>query len=215
MRSKLNVIAMAKTSEMQTENAKRHGRLSNSAYRTREHLMEAEIGKVLEALKHNRCGYRDRLMGLLTFRHGLRVSELIQLQWPDINFAQGEIFVRRLKGSQDANHYLEADEINGLRRLRRDGPTHERFVFLSERGTVFTRDGVLKMLKRAGEAAGLPFAIHPHMLRHSTGFKAANDGIATRTVQHLLGHKNIAHSVRYSAMSAKPLAKIQWKQFAP
>jgi len=215
MRGKSNVIAMAKTSVMQTEDTKRAGRLPNCAYRTREHLTEAEVGKLLEALRRNRTGRRDWLMGLLTFRHGLRVSELIRLHWADINFAQGEIFVRRLKGSQEANHYLEADEMNGLRRLRRDGPTHERFVFVSERGTVFTRDGILKMFKRAGQGAGLPFAIHPHMLRHSTGFKAANDGIATRTVQHLLGHKNIAHSVRYSAMSAKPLAKIQWKQFAP
>jgi type 1 fimbriae regulatory protein FimB/type 1 fimbriae regulatory protein FimE len=52
------------------------------------------------------------------------------------------------------------------------------------------------------------------MFRHSAGFKAANDGVATRTVQHLLGHKNIGHSVRYSAMSAKPLAAIRWKQFS-
>jgi site-specific recombinase XerD len=213
MSTKTDDIPITKTSEMQTENTKRPGRLPNSSYRTREHLTETEVGKVLEALKRNRNGHRDRLMGLLCFRHGLRASELINLQWSDMAFDQGELFVRRLKGSQEANHYLEADEMNGLRKLRRDGPTHDRFVFMTERGTVFTRDGVLKMFKRAGEAAGLPFAIHTHMFRHAAGFKAANDGVATRTVQHLLGHKNIAHSVRYSAMSAKPLAAIRWKQF--
>jgi len=146
-------------------------------------------------------------MGLLTFRHGLRVSELINLQWADVSFDQAELFVRRLKGSQDANHYLERDELNGLRQLRREGPTNDRFIFVTERSGLFTCDGVLKMFKRAGEEAGLPFAIHPHMFRHAAGYKAANDGVATRTVQHLLGHKNIAHSVRYSAISAKTLGR--------
>lgn len=82
---------------------------------------------------------------------------------------------------------LLRDELNGLR-LQREGPTHEKFVFWTERKATFTRDGVSKMFKRAGEAAGLPFRVHPHMFRHAADFKAANDGVATRTVQHLLGH---------------------------
>jgi site-specific recombinase XerD len=53
-------------------------------------------------------------------------------------------------------------------------------VFWTERKATFTRDGVLKMFKRAGEAAAA----------HAAAFKAANDGVAMRTVQHLLGHKN-------------------------
>jgi site-specific recombinase XerD len=213
MAAKSTVVRMAKTAVMQTENAKRHGRLPNAAYRDREHLDEAEVGRLLKALKGNRHGQRDRLMALMIFRHGLRVSELINLKWDDVSFDQGELFVRRLKGSQNTNHCLESDELNALRRLRHDGPTNDRFVFVSERDTIFTRDGVLKMIRRAGKAAGFKFTIHTHMLRHSTGFKTANDGVATRTVQHLLGHKNIAHSVRYSAMSSAPLRAIQWKAF--
>jgi integrase len=77
-------------------------------------------------------------------------------------------------------------------RLRRDGPTNDRFVFV----------GALKMFKRAGEAAKLPFGIHPHMFRHAAGHRAVNDGVATRTVQHILGHKNIALRLPASAMSA-------------
>jgi integrase len=206
-----NVVPITKSSEKQTENTKRPGRLPNEAYRTREHLTEDEVLKVLAALKHNRNGSRDWLMGLLCFRHGLRVSELIDLQWSDIKFEAGQMHVRRLKGSQDADHFLEKDEVNGLRRLRREGPTHDRFVFWSERKGGLTRDAVLKMIKRAGEAAGLSFPIHPHMFRHAVGFKLANEGVPTRDVQHTLGHKNIAHSVRYTAMAARPL-KVRWKR---
>jgi hypothetical protein len=51
------------------------GRKANDAYRTREHLTEAEMPKLLAALKTNRHGHRDWLIGLLIYRHGLRVSE--------------------------------------------------------------------------------------------------------------------------------------------
>ena len=211
MAIKSNVIQLAKSSVVQTENAKRPGRLANDAYRTREHLTEDEVLKVLAALKLNRYGQRDRLMGLLAFRHGLRVSELIDLQWSDILFDQTQMFVRRLKGSQSNAQALESDELNGLRRLQREGPTNDRYLFVSERGTIFTRDGVLKMIKRAGEVAGLPFPIHPHMFRHAAGTKLANDGVPSFDVQRALGHKNIAHSVRYTAMAARPL-NVRWKR---
>ena len=55
---------------------------------------------------------------------------------------------------------------------------------------------------RAGEAAGLGMPIHPHMLRHSTGFKLANDGQDTRAIQHYLGHRNIQHTVIYTRLAA-------------
>jgi type 1 fimbriae regulatory protein FimE len=58
-----------------------------------------------------------------------------------------------------------------------------------------------RMLTRLGPAAKMPFGIHPHMLRHSTGFKLANQGVDTRSLQHYLGHKNIQHTVRYSELS--------------
>jgi type 1 fimbriae regulatory protein FimE len=52
-------------------------------------------------------------------------------------------------------------------------------------------------------ASGDPpgFSIHPHMLRHASGFKLANDGHDTRALQHYLGHKNIQHTVRYTEMA--------------
>src|SRR5262249_59876705 len=53
----------------------------------------------------------------------------------------------------------------------------------------------------SGEAAEMPFPIHPHMLRHACGFKLANDGHDTRALQHYLGHKNIQHTVRYTDMA--------------
>ena len=86
------------------------GRKLNKAYRTREHLTESEVTKLLAALKANRHGHRDWLIGLLIYRHALRVSEACDLRWDDIDLGKRTIAIRRLKGSVDSVHYLERDE---------------------------------------------------------------------------------------------------------
>ena len=45
------------------------------------------------------------------------------------------------------------------------------------------------------------FKVHPHMLRHSCGYKLANDGVDTRTIQSFLGHVSIQHTVRYTELA--------------
>ena len=112
--------------------------------------------------------------------------------------------MRRLKGSTDSVHYLERDEVNGLKLLQRqqqaDG-IKGAYVFINERGQPFGRMGIGRMIERAGEAAGLPFPVHVHMLRHSTGYALAGRGMDTRRLQHYLGHASITNTVRYTAMS--------------
>jgi site-specific recombinase XerD len=88
-----------------------------------------------------------------------------------------------------------------LRRLAREQEPRSPFVFTSERGAPFTRAGFARMVERAGEAAGLGFKAHPHMLRHACGFALANAGHDTRALQAWLGHRNIQHTVRYTELS--------------
>ena len=52
-------------------------------------------------------------------------------------------------------------------------------------------------------AAGFGFIVHPHMLRHAAGYKLANDGVDTRTIQAYLGHRNIQHTVRYTELNGR------------
>lgn len=72
---------------------------------------------------------------------------------------------------------------------------------VTERKGPMTASTFSKMLTRAGLHAKLNIEVHPHMLRHSTGFKLANEGRDTRSIQHYLGHKNIQHTVRYTEMA--------------
>ena len=127
----------------------------------RDHLTETEVSKLLAALKRNRHGHRDWLIGLMIYRHGLRVSEACDLRWDDLDLAARTINVRKLKGSRDSTHYLERDELAGLRRLPRSGA----YVFVNERGDSFRREGIARLIQRAGIVAGIPFRVHVHMLR--------------------------------------------------
>jgi len=95
-------------------------------------------------------------------------------------------------GHRDATMILVA--------YRHDYP-REAYVFVSERGGPISPIGFHRLIQRVGEAANMPFPIHPHMLRHACGFKLANDGHDTRALQHYLGHKNIQHTVRYTEMA--------------
>src|SRR5215468_9161287 len=111
-------------------------RKPNAEYRVREHLTETEVEKLVAALKRNRHGHRDWLIGLLIYRHGLRVSEACDLRWDDIDLKKRTIILRRLKGSTDSGHYLERDELAGLKRLQREG-IKSTYVFVNERGQPF------------------------------------------------------------------------------
>ena len=96
---------------------------------------------------------------------------------------------------------MTGKELRALRRLQREQELKSPFLFGSERGTPFTKRGFQAMVERAGEAAGFDMKIHPHMLRHACGFKLANDGVDTRTIQAYLGHKTIQHTVRYTELA--------------
>jgi integrase len=140
-------------------------------------------------------------MVLVAFRHGLRASELIDLRWDQVDLEQALLHVRRLKNGSPATHPLTGKELRALRRLQREQELRSPFVFTSEREAPFTKRGFQAMVERAGKATGFDMKIHPHMLRHACGFKLANDGVDTRTIQDYLGHKSIQHTVRYTELA--------------
>ena len=169
-------------------------RRPNAELRPREHLTEREIDKLVEAAKGNRWGQRDATMILIAFRHGLRASELCGLQWSDVEFETGTLHLRRAKGGTTATHPLLGDELRALRSLKRDAKSP--FIFVSERGAPFTVSGFAKLVERA-----VPFKVHPHMLRHATGYALANRGVDTRSLQASLGHRSIQSTVRYTELA--------------
>ena len=197
MKTGLRIVAP--TTEKRTVTPRRR---PNAELRTREFLTEAEIEKLIAAAKSNRWGHRDATMILVAYRHGLRVSELVDFRWDQIDFPGAVLHVRRVKSGSPSTHPIRGDGLRALRKLQREQEPKSPFVFTSERGSPFSTAGFAKIVARAGEAAGLGFAAHPHMLRHACGFAPANKGHDTRALQAYLGHKNIQHTVRYTELSS-------------
>src|SRR5262245_45948473 len=128
-------------------------RRPNSAYRTREHLTETEVEKLIEATKGNRWGYRDSTMVLVAYRHGLRASELVDLRWDQIDFSAATLHVRRVKAGTPSTHPIRGDELRALRRLQREQDPKSPFVFVSERNAPFSPAGFARMVEQAGVEA--------------------------------------------------------------
>jgi type 1 fimbriae regulatory protein FimB/type 1 fimbriae regulatory protein FimE len=156
---------------------------------------------MVEAAKETgRHGHRDSTLILLSYRHALRVSELVALRRDQVDLNAGTLHVNRLKNGTPSVHPLRGSELRALRRLWREYPDSP-YVFSSERKGPMTTATVRKVITRAGEIAELGFPAHPHMLRHATGYYLASKGHDTRAIQAYLGHRSIQHTVRYTEMS--------------
>ena len=95
-------------------------RPKNAELRTREHLTPDEVERLIEAAKTNRHGYRDALMILLAFRHGLRAAEVVDLRWEQVDFKTAILNVRRVKAGTPSNHPLTGRELRALRQHQRE-----------------------------------------------------------------------------------------------
>jgi integrase len=196
------------TPEPEKRTVKNAGRPRNSEMRTREHLTPAEVDKLIKAAKSNRQAQRDAAMVFIAYRHGLRASEIVDLQWSQVDFNHAVLHVRRAKNGSPATHPLTGEELRALRKLKRQ--IASPFVFVSERGAPFTVSGFRRMIERAGRAAELGIKTHPHMLRHACGYALASQGTDTRTIQAYLGHRNIANTVRYTELAPNRFRGL-WK----
>ena len=167
----------------------------------RDYLRPEEVEAMVQAArKAGRHPVRDAAIILMLFRHGLRTAELIALRWQHVDLKTGYLDVHRAKRGHNAKHPLRGPQLRLLRELQRAYPDSP-YVFVSERKAPLSPRAIRAIVARTGQRAGLPFVPHPHQLRHACGYYLASQGHDTRAIQDYLGHKNIQHTVRYTAMA--------------
>ena len=177
-------------------------RQCNEAIRPREYLTSDEVKELIKGAKAGPWyGPRDATLILLMFRHGLRVSEAVDLTWDQVNFKLGVLHVVRAKGGTRSTHPLKGDEIRALRALNKQAKT--QFLFTSNRGGPLSIRTAHLIVANAGKRAGFEYSIHPHMLRHSTGYHLAMQGQDTRAIQFYMGHASITNTVKYTQISSE------------
>ncbi len=175
---------------------------TNLEKRPREYLLPGEVNRLLVASKAVvRNALRNSTLILLSYRHGLRVSEAIALTWCDIDFSGGSIHINRRKKGKSGRHPLRKPELIALHNLRKQQRVDTPYLFISQQNTPLSERIVRKIVQEAGEKADLPLSVHPHMLRHACGYYLANKGFDTRAIAEYLGHSSLQHTYRYTSIA--------------
>jgi len=164
-------------------------------------------------------GIRDRALLEVAYGAGLRVSELLSLQFSNLALDEGYLRCTG-KGSKERVVPLGSAAVDWVRRYRRDarpalaGAAATDVVFLNARGRPLTRMGFWKILQRWVTAAGVRERVKPHSLRHSFATHLLEGGADLRAVQQMLGHADIATTQIYTSVDREYLKEVH-RSFHP
>ena len=174
--------------------------------RPRKHILPSEFDALCAAARRSTTSARDLALCMLAYRHGLRKDELRTVQWAQLDDVGRTLAVKRDKTGTAATHPVQPDTWKALAKLTRNGP----YVFHNAHGGATGAATVHGVFARLSVAAGLPFKVNPHMMRHGCGYYLANAGVATRTIQVYLGHRSIQSTERYTALAPDAFRNL-WK----
>lgn len=173
----------------------------------RKYLTQTEVESMLEMTKLGGNPERDYCLLYMSFIHGFRVSEVCHLRLSDLDLVHGSVYIHRMKNGFSTSHPLLRNEIRAIKawlRVRKQmRGADSDWLFLSQMGGALTRQRIYQLINQLGKKARISVVSHPHMLRHACGFALADRGIDTRLIQDYLGHRNIRHTVRYTASNAE------------
>lgn len=167
---------------------------------TIKYLTLDESKRLFSAIKKE-ANKRDFALFLIAYRHGLRASEVGELQESDINWKQHRIMIHRKKGSYGGEHRLEADELKALKSYLRSRKQDSPTLFPSNRGVGISRQRLDELMRYYAELAGLPKdKWHFHVLKHSIATHLLDASDDLRFVQDWLGHSNIQNTIVYTQL---------------
>ena len=165
-------------------------------------LSKEEVERLIFSTKN----MNHRLIIQVGYSAGLRISEIINLQWQDIDFDRNLIHLKRAKGKKDRIVMLSLKVKESLMNLT---PNKEGYVFLTNRDGKYTQRTIQKIIENAAIKTGIRKSISPHTLRHSFATHLLENGTDIRYIRDLLGHSDISTTLIYTKVSNKNIRNIK------
>ena len=175
-----------------------------------------ELEEILEISKSGNYGIRNNLIIELMYSTGVRVSELINIKLNDIDMENKKIRILG-KGSYERFVFFGEYTFNALKKytntLRKEllkGKTSE-YLLLNKDGNQITTRGIAKIISQIIDKTAVKTKISPHTLRHTFATHLLDNGCDLRSVQEMLGHKNINSTEVYTHVTSERLKSVYFK----
>ncbi len=164
-------------------------------------LTRAEVRRLIDCTTNE----KHRLMLLLLYSSGLRLSECVNLKYGDMDLADGMGWVRSGKGKKD-RMFLISDKLRET--LKEKNAKSGSYVFEGRNGPMKVR-AVQKLVGEAAKRAKIDKPVHVHTLRHTFATHLLENGTDIRKIQKLLGHSNLQTTQIYTSVSTEELKKVK------
>ncbi|MEM2956567.1 MAG: tyrosine-type recombinase/integrase [Candidatus Pacearchaeota archaeon] len=164
-------------------------------------LSKEEINKMIEATNN----LKHKLVIMILYYAGLRLDEVRNLKWEDVDFDREIIHLKTAKGDKERIVFLHKKLIYMLKMYgtREEGP-----IFVSQREGKYNKRTIQQIVKSASQKAGINKNITPHTLRHSFATHLLESGADIRYIQQLLGHKDLKTTQIYTHVANKDIKKL-------
>lgn len=175
-----------------------------------------EMEELLNVSKNGKFGDRNNLIIELLYDTGVRVSELVNIKISDIDFDNKKIRIMGKGSYERFAFYGENGDIalkkyiDGLRIQLLDNKNSD-FLILNKDGGKITPRGVAKIIDSLIKNTSIKLKISPHTLRHTFATHLLDNGCDIRSVQEMLGHKNINSTQVYTHVTSERLKEVYFK----
>ena len=162
--------------------------------------------KEVENMIISTSNFIHRVIIQIMYGAGLRLSEVINLKWNDIDFGRNIIHIKCAKGRKDRVIILSPKLKKNLIKLslKKDG-----LIFVNNRGTKYCARSVQSIISKSAKLAEITKKVTPHTLRHSFATHLLENGTDIRYIRDLLGHSSIRTTMIYTHVSTKNISKIK------
>jgi len=180
-----------------------------------EFLDQGRIVDLITApIKKNITGFRDRAIMEVLYSTGIRVSELVGLDCENVDFIAGVIKVRG-KGKKERIALLGKEAQRAVRDYVQErqvsGNDRTKALFLNKQGKRLSDRGIRRLINKYVRQCSIEKKISPHSIRHSFATHMLNNGADLRSVQELLGHKNLSTTQIYTHLGTQKIKEIYMK----